>query len=233
MRKVSFVIPSYNRAFYLAHAIESCQKQTYLNIEIVVVDDCSTDSTPKFLAYVADRDRRIKVIRNEVNKGASESRNIGNRAATGDIICVLDSDDIAYHDRAKITVDKMKEADFFYGACQDIDCIGNKLGVRPADVFNKERASTGERLNHIVHSCSAYTKEIALRFPYRDGDISRLGIDDWAMQTEIFAADIKYEFTPQIIGAYRELSDGLWTRRDPVKTLEVKEKFQESLKVPV
>ncbi len=230
MLKASFVIPSYNCAAWLAHAIVSAQKQSYPLIEIVVVDDCSTDSTRQLLDYVAPRDRRIKVIRNEKNLGRSASRNIGNAAATGDVILVLDADDLAYPDRAKLTIEKMKNADFIYGSCDVIDCMGNRTGVNDADVFNKERALT-DKLNFITHSSCAYTKAIAERYKYRDGEISELGIDDWAFQLEACLAE-KTDFIPAIVGAYRETSTGISFTRDQKKVLAAKDAFLNSLKVP-
>lgn len=230
MLKASFVIPTYQSAAWAAHAIESCQKQSYPLIEIVVVDDCSTDSTPKLLDYISNRDRRVKVIRNEKNLGRSASRNLGNAAATGEILLVLDADDIAYPDRAKLTVEKMKKADFVYGTCDVIDCIGNKLGINYADVLDKEKCLK-DKLNYMTHSGVAYSKALAMRYPYREGELSDLGIDDWSMQTEVILSSERIDFIPTPIGAYRELSSGISKTRDEQKVAEAKDKFIASLKV--
>ena len=230
MVKASFVIPSYNAAAWLAHAIDSAQKQTYPNLEIVVVDDASTDSTPELLAYLSERDRRIKVFRNETNLGRSASRNLGNEKATGDILLVLDADDIAYPDRAKLSVEKLKKVQFTYGSMDVMDCIGTKTGMNYADVFDKQRAIR-TKLNFITHSSVAYTKEVALKFPYKDGHFSSLGIDDWAQQVDCASGGVPMDFIPQMVGAYRELSTGISKTRDGAKVDEVKTAYLESLKV--
>lgn len=229
MKKLSFVIPSYNCAAFLAHAIESAQKQTYANVEIVVIDDASTDSTPTLMAHYAN-DKRVVYRRLEKNIGRSAARNLGNTIATGEIILVLDADDIAYPDRAKATAHKMKSADFVYGSCDYIDALGTRLGTNLADVFDKKRAlETG--LNRITHSTCAYTKELAGKIAYRGGDISDLGIDDWAFQTEVAMSGAKMDFTPSVIGAYRELSTGISRTRDHGKVKAAKAGFLAGLQV--
>lgn len=223
MQKASFVIPAYNSAAWLAHAIQSAQKQTHPLIEIVVVDDCSTDSTQRLLDYIAPRDRRIKVIRNEKNLGRSASRNIGNAAATGDVILVLDADDLAYPNRAELSIKKLAKADFIHGSCDVIDCVGNRASIHIADVFDREKALES-KFNYMIHSTCAYTKAVAEKYKYRDGAISDLGIDDWAFQLEV-GLNERVDFTPAVIGAYRETSTGISVTRDPEKVKKEKEAF--------
>ncbi len=227
----SFVIPAYNSAAFLTHAIESAQKQTYPNIEIVVVDDGSTDSTEKVMRFLVEKDARISYIKLPKNMGRSEARNIGNKAARGEFILVLDADDIAYPDRARLTVEKLRKCDFVNGAAQEIDVIGNLLGVYRAEVFNKERALR-EKVNRMVHSTCAYRKEIALKFPYRSGEPSKLGLDDWAFQLEVALSGAKMDVISVEIGAYRDLNTGVSKTRDHKAVEAFKTAFIEALKVP-
>ena len=101
--KVSVVIPTYNRINYLARAIESALRQTYSNIEIVVVDDGSTDKTEELLKkYVG----RIVYIY-QPNQGAASARNKGIDAAKGEFIAFLDSDDYFYPDNVEKKIDRL------------------------------------------------------------------------------------------------------------------------------
>lgn len=228
--KVSFVIPTYQSAAWTPHAIESAQKQDYANIEIIVVDDASTDTTRQVVEFMAGNDSRIKYIRLPKNMGRSEARNTGNKEATGDIIMVLDADDISHPDRAKLTVQKLKNADFVHGYANVIDVIGNVLGQSQSEVFNKERALK-DKLNYMVHSTCAYTKDIATSFKYKSGEPSRLGLDDWQFQLEVGLSGARMEFIPSIIGDYRELETGVSKKRDPAQVEAYKTAFIEGLRV--
>jgi len=86
---VSVILPTYNRAGVLPRAIDSVFAQTYKNIELIVVDDGSTDDTPRILSHYGNN---IKII-SQKNKGVSAARNTGIRQARGDYIAFVDSDD--------------------------------------------------------------------------------------------------------------------------------------------
>jgi glycosyltransferase involved in cell wall biosynthesis len=88
---VSVVIPTHNRSGQLKRAIDSALAQTHRNLEIIVVDDASTDNTQDVVA--AFRDLRIRYVRRDENRGASVTRNIGIQAAMGTYIAFLDDDD--------------------------------------------------------------------------------------------------------------------------------------------
>lgn len=90
MPRVSVIIPTYNRAYFLHQAIESVLNQTFQDFELIVVDDGSTDSTP----YVLQKWKgKIRWVRQE-NAGVSRARNVGILAARGRYFCFLDSDDL-------------------------------------------------------------------------------------------------------------------------------------------
>lgn len=91
---VSIIIPTYNRANLLARAIESCLKQTYQKIEIIIIDDESTDNTQKVVANFCKRwgETKIRYVRQK-NQGVSAARNTGMQLALGEFIQFLDSDD--------------------------------------------------------------------------------------------------------------------------------------------
>lgn len=89
--KISVIIPTYNKAKTLSRAITSVFEQEYDNIEIIVVDDASTDNTSDVCSNMADS--RIFYLRRIRNGGVSAARNDGIRAATGEYIAFLDSDD--------------------------------------------------------------------------------------------------------------------------------------------
>lgn len=92
-RLVSIILPAYNVADYLDKCLESVTAQTYPNIEIIIVDDGSTDNTAKKSDTWAERDNRIHVL-HQTNQGVSAARNIGIQYASGDYILTVDPDDL-------------------------------------------------------------------------------------------------------------------------------------------
>ena len=95
--KISIIVPVYNIEKYIEKSVESLVNQTYKNIEIILIDDGSTDSSPQICDKLKKEDTRIKVI-HQPNKGVSAARNAGLDAACGDYIGFCDGDDIADKD---------------------------------------------------------------------------------------------------------------------------------------
>src|SRR5690606_8132460 len=90
--------------------ILSLLKQTWSNLEVVVVDDCSPDRTADVVEKIAKQDNRVKLIRKEVNGGAYPARNLGLKYATGDFIMVHDSDDWSHPQKLEIQMNGYKAA---------------------------------------------------------------------------------------------------------------------------
>jgi glycosyltransferase involved in cell wall biosynthesis len=105
--KVSVIMAVYNNGEYLKEAIDSILNQTFSEFEFLVVDDGSTDTTPAVLSQY--RDARIKIIRNETNKGLIYSLNLLLTLSHGVYLARMDSDDIALPDRLKVQYDFMEK----------------------------------------------------------------------------------------------------------------------------
>lgn len=93
MDKISFIVPIYNVEPYLHRCVNSLLNQTYENIEIILVDDCSPDNSKSIMESYSEKDGRIKCIFQPENKGVSAARNSGLEVATGDWIAFCDGDD--------------------------------------------------------------------------------------------------------------------------------------------
>ena len=101
---VTIALPIYNVEKYLDRCIESLVNQTYKNLEIILVDDCSPDGSARICDEWAKRDARIKVIHKKVNEGQGVARNDAMDIATGEYICFFDSDDYIGSDMAISTL---------------------------------------------------------------------------------------------------------------------------------
>lgn len=95
---ISVIVPIYNVEKYIMQCIESIRKQTYTNLEIILVNDCTLDNSGAIADIFASEDNRIKVIHKEKNEGVSAARNTGINASTGEYICFVDGDDYVMED---------------------------------------------------------------------------------------------------------------------------------------
>jgi glycosyltransferase involved in cell wall biosynthesis len=120
-KKVSICVPVYNTAKYLPRCIDSLLQQTYSNLEIILVDDGSTDGSEVICDEYAELDDRVIVIHKE-NGGEASARNAGLHAATGEFIMFIDNDDEYVIDAARLLVMAMENenVDLAIGGCLEI-----------------------------------------------------------------------------------------------------------------
>ena len=97
---VSILISNYNYAAFLGDAIESCLRQTYDKLEIIICDDGSTDGSPRILERYRSLDTRVRVLY-QANGGQSLAMNTALQKSTGDVICLLDADDVFMPDKVQ------------------------------------------------------------------------------------------------------------------------------------
>ena len=96
---VGVLMPVYNVENYIEKAVESVLNQTYTNLEIIIVDDCSTDNTFEILENLSFRDSRIKLFRSEINQGIVKSLNFGLTKISSEFVVRMDGDDLCVPDK--------------------------------------------------------------------------------------------------------------------------------------
>lgn len=99
MPRVSVIVAAFNAARFIGSAIASVQAQTERDLEVIVVDDASTDGTAEAVLALAAKDERVRLVRAERNGGPGTARRLGVAAATGEWVAVLDADDRFHPDR--------------------------------------------------------------------------------------------------------------------------------------
>lgn len=156
---ISVVIPIYNVKEYLAECVESVMNQTYSNLEIILVDDGSTDGSSCICEEFREKDSRIKVIHKE-NEGVVSARKAGVRAASGEMIGFVDADDWIEPDYFERLAGAWQEtgADIVaVGHFHDIGKSSRKvLNGLPAGIYN-----TGDILDTVLYSGEFYEYGIA------------------------------------------------------------------------
>lgn len=157
MPEISLVIPVYNGEKFLPAAIGSVLDQEYADFELIIVNDCSTDSTPRIIADFAKRDDRVKVINNPVNQKLPKSLNIGFQNATGKYFTWTSDDNFLLPDcLAKLhTAIIQSGADIVYANSVEVDENDNFLLVH-------ERDSPVENLcfENTIGACFLYKSEV-------------------------------------------------------------------------
>lgn len=120
MKKVSVIVPVYNVEKYLRKCVESIKNQTYQNLEIILVDDGSTDNSGALCDELSLTDKRITVLHKE-NGGLSDARNAGMDISSGDCIGFVDSDDYVDEDFIEILVNNLEKYDADASCCRYTD----------------------------------------------------------------------------------------------------------------
>lgn len=133
---ISIVIPLYNAERYIAECVDSVCNQSYLYLEIILIDDGSKDTSGKMCDQYAKMDSRIKVI-HKANGGVSSARNVGIEIATGEYVLFVDSDDSLELNAVELLIDTISDK-------QDIDFIASSY----FDIYSDET----KRIKRIVQN---------------------------------------------------------------------------------
>ncbi len=144
---VSVIIPTFNRAGMVVEAVDSVLAQSYQALEVIVVDDGSTDDTEARLAGYGER---IKVIRCSLNRGVSAARNCGIRRSCGSYVALLDSDDLWLPDKVE------RQVDFFLKQPEAMICQTEEIWIRRGKRVNprrKHRKYSGYIFPHCLPLC--------------------------------------------------------------------------------
>lgn len=163
---VSVVMTVYNAEKFLKQTIESVLNQTMKNFELIIVDDCSTDSSADIVKQYM-QDKRIKYFKNKENLKVSKTRNFGVNQASGKYVAFIDSDDIWFETKLEKQLSFMEENDvkICYSAYRFISNDGilqNKIFHVPEKVDFKKLL----KQNVITPSASMFDKELLLKYPF-------------------------------------------------------------------
>ena len=200
---VSIVMPNYNTPEqYLREAVESVLRQTYANIEFIIVDDASTGGDVEIIRSY--NDKRIFLLRNENNMHVSYSLNRGIGAAHGKYIARMDSDDICLPERIEKQVRFMRRKDDIDVLCTRVEMFGNKNGVFSTGIRDPEHMKTAVFFgNPVIHPSvmfkTSFLKERAVHY---SADTDYKAAEDFELWSRCAFAGKIYEY-PQVLLKYR------------------------------
>ena len=154
MKKVSVIIPVHNSEKYILECLNSVINQTYKNLEIIVIDDKSTDNSVDLIKSI--NDPRIKLIQLKENVGAGVARNKGIEISTGDYICFLDSDDYWKLKKIEKQMNFIKDKPFIYSEYLYLKKNKTHIARVPKKMSYEE----------LLKNCAIFTSTVMLNMKY-------------------------------------------------------------------
>ena len=238
---VSIVVPIYNMEKYVGECVKSLVEQTYQNIEILLIDDGSTDSSPEIIDKLALSDQRIRVIHKE-NGGTAMVRNLGVESAKGEYILFIDADDWLSNDCIEECVKEIKENNLdvvrfnyvkeFLTYSEQKQNTFLKLETYSAEecqgvarqiigLIDGELAHP-ENQNFLASACfNLYNRQIILDNNIKFTDMSKIGaFEDGLFNIEYFLHINSFKFIDKPFYHYRKYNEGSCTsnyRKDFLK----------------
>ena len=154
--KVSIILPVFNGEKYLSQSIKSCLSQSYKNIELIVVNDCSTDNSLIIAERFKENDTRVKIYSNNENKGLPFSLNLGHSVAIGKYLTWISDDNYFADNAIEVLVKQINEtgADIVFSNFITVDEFNNEVGKYE---YNKKRTLF---FNNIIGACFLYHREV-------------------------------------------------------------------------
>ena len=196
--KISIVIPTYNRASVIKTSIDSILKQTYDNIEIIVVDDASSDNTDEIVKRI--KDERVKYIKLEKNSGACVARNVGIKESTGKYITFNDSDDEYYSEKLEKQYNNLIKNKSDMDFCRLKIYLSDFIIIMPAEecmdnIKKKKFVDELVKGNYISTQAIFVKREVILKYMF-DKDLPRLQDYDLVLR---MVPDIKVSYTDEVL----------------------------------
>lgn len=232
--KISVIIPVYNVEKYLNQCIDSVLGQTYRDLEIILVNDGSTDRSPEICEAYKNKDSRIKLIHKE-NGGLSDARNAGLQIATGDLVSFVDSDDFIsinfYSKLTKLLIDTdsdITECCFIkFKTIADLESQVKETDETKVEIFEANEGLKGylsESLNVVVWN-KIYKKELLkdVLFP-----VNKLH-EDVYWTYKIIAKAKRIAKIPDEMYYYRQHQESIMGEHYSLKRLEALQGLEEML----
>lgn len=234
---VSVVIPVFNSENYIADTINSVLNQTYSNLEIIVVDDCSTDNSYNILLDIALHDTRVRVFKNAKNFGGpAQPRNIGLAESKGDFIAFLDADDIWFESKLEIQIETMLLDDYNFTSTSQVNVDDKGMVLSKKSIlskikngfFNKNKISDLIVWKYIALSSVVVRKDLLSDGFSEEKDF--ISVEDYYLWLNLLVKkEVKYMYVDKELLFYRvsnnSLSNGVQKDRHRVKSLLAELKF--------
>ena len=205
---VTVIIPAYNAATFITETLRSVSAQTYRNLDIVVVDDGSTDDTAELVERHGREEPRLRLIR-QANAGVATARNVGIEQSTSPLIAPMDSDDLWHPTRIEkhvAALEQNPQCGYVYSPFRRVDEAGRILSSHPLFGFSG-RVFFRQLIYNMIGNGSGMTirREAALAVGCYDTRLDKAriqGCEDWLFQS-MLARDYEVAQVPEYLIGYR------------------------------
>ena len=198
---VSVVVPAYNVANYIEKAVESVLSQSFSDLELLIVDDASTDETAAVAETFAARDGRVRVLTNESNCGVALTRNRGIAAAQGTYIALLDGDDYWYPEKLEKQLALAEETDADIVYCS-YDLVEERENPRQRAFIVPPETNFTKMLSSNVISCSTALLKASVLGPEPFGTAKDYS-EDFLLWMQLLQEGKRAVGCTEVLGAYR------------------------------
>ena len=207
---VTVITPSYNSSRFIKECVTSVIDQSYINWELIIVDDCSIDNSRDIILELSVKDERIKYIFLEKNVGVAEARNIAIRKAQGKYIAFLDSDDLWLSNKLEKQIAFMQEKQiaFSFTTYQIMSEDGSQL----TNIIKAPKKMTySSYLKNTIIGCLTVVIDVE-----KTGNIAMPNLrvsEDMALWLQLFKRGFFAYGLNEVLSKYRETSNSLSTNR--------------------
>lgn len=217
---ISVIIPAYNAEKFIAKTLDSVISQTHKNLEIIVIDDGSVDSTRDIVLSYSEKDPRISIV-DQTNKGVAAARNLGIQKAKGEFVAPIDADDIWFNDYLEALLPLMKESivGMVYAWSVLIDEDGDLIRLCQSSIWQGNDCIPLIYRNLLGNSSCALMRlssviEIGGYDPsFRD--LNAQGCEDWDIYIRL-AQSFEVRVVPRLLVGYRQVEGSMSNNPAPM-----------------
>lgn len=216
---VTVITPLYNAQEYIAQTIESVISQTYQNWEMIIVDDCSTDSSRDVVSRYVSKDERIKLIQSESNFGGpARPRNIALKNSKGDFVAFLDADDIWLPQKLEKQINFLKQnnnVDICHTLANTIDENGISKNFIHESTTYKKLKNVISKKNIIYYINFININSVLMKFDSElkfEEDINLIALEDWKYWIDNIKKNKTIVLIDELLISYRVSDSSLSNR---------------------
>ena len=226
--KISVIVPVYNVEKYIDKCLDSLLNQTYKNMELIIVNDCSTDNSKKIIEKKIKNHKNVLFSTNKENSGLSFTRNEGLKKATGDYIGYIDSDDYIPQDYYEILMDAILKQKADIAVC-DMNIVYEETGITSRTVCGNESNLKIDFINNglAASACNKlFKKELISKYEFSVGKVN----EDLAVIIPTLINAKKIAYTPDTFYNYVQHDNSIQNSTFSEKRFDIFYGVKETLK---